>query len=51
MDWTLIYRDQPAMVRLLAQIAPAQIQSYDVYDDPSGSVVYLLVKKRSQVCQ
>jgi hypothetical protein len=51
MDWTLIYRDEQAMVRLLAQIEPAQIQSYDVYDDPGGSVVYLLVKKRSQVCR
>ncbi len=50
MDWTLIYRDQQDMVRLLAQIEPAQIQNYDVYDDPSGAVVYLLVKKRSQVC-
>ncbi len=50
MDWTLIYRDQQDMVRLLAQIEPAQIQNYDVYDDPGGSVVYLLVKKRSQVC-
>ena len=50
MDWTLIYRDEQAMVRLLAQVEPAQIQSYDVYHDPSGSVVYLRVKKRSQVC-
>lgn len=49
MDWTLIYRDEQAMLRLLAQIEPAQIQTYGVYDDPSGSVVYLLVKKRSQV--
>src|SRR5260370_6392794 len=50
MDWTLIYRDEPAMVRLLAKVEPAQIQSYAVYEDPSSSVVYLLVKKRSQVC-
>ena len=50
MDWALIYRDQQALVRLLAQIEPAQIESCDVYEDPSGSVVYLLVKKRSQVC-
>jgi extracellular factor (EF) 3-hydroxypalmitic acid methyl ester biosynthesis protein len=50
MDWTLVYRDEQAMVRLLAQVEPTQIQSYDVYDDPSGSVVYLLVKKRAQVC-
>jgi len=49
MDWTLIYRDEQAMLRLLAQIEPAQIQTYGVYDDPSGAVVYLLVKKGSQV--
>ena len=48
MDWTLIYRDEQAMLRLLAQIEPAQIQTYGVYDDPSGSVVYLLVEKWSQ---
>jgi hypothetical protein len=49
LDWTLIYRDEQAMLRLLAQIEPAQIQTDGVYDDPSGSVVYLLVKKGSQV--
>jgi len=49
MDWTLIYRDEQAMLRLLAQIEPAQIQTYGKYDYPSGSVVYLLVKKRSQI--
>jgi hypothetical protein len=47
MDRTLIYRDEQAMLRLLAQIEPAQIQTYGVYDDPRGSVVYLLVKKGS----
>ena len=49
MDWTLIYRDEQAMLRLLAQIEPAQIQTYGKYDYPSGSVAYLLVKKGSQV--
>lgn len=49
MDWTLIYRDEQAMLRLLAQIEPAQIQTCGVHDDPSGSVVYPLVKKGSQV--
>jgi hypothetical protein len=33
------------MVRLLDRIDPGQIESYDVYGDPWGSVVYLLVKK------
>jgi len=45
MDWTLIYRDKPAMVRLMDRIDPAQIRSYDVYHDPAGSVVYLLLTK------
>jgi len=49
MDWTLIYRDEQAMLRLLAQIEPDQIQTYGKYDYPSGSVVSLLVKKGSQV--
>jgi hypothetical protein len=49
MDWTLIYRDEQAMLRLLAQIEPTQIQTCGKYDYPSGSVVYLLVKKGSQV--
>jgi hypothetical protein len=49
MDWTQIYRDEQAMLRLLAQIEPAQIQTYNKYDYPSGSAVYLLVKKGSQI--
>ena len=49
MDWKLIYRDQTNMVRLLDRIDRAQIESYDVYADPSGSVVYLLLTKRDEV--
>ena len=51
MDWSLIYRDKPAMARLLARISTAQIQDHDVYDDPSGSVVYLLVRKGAEGLQ
>jgi cyclopropane fatty-acyl-phospholipid synthase-like methyltransferase len=48
MDWTLIYRDQPDMVRLLDKIERAQIRAttYTTSADlslPSG-------QKRSQVC-
>ncbi len=45
MDWSLIYRDEYDMVRLLERTNPSQIESYDVYGDPWDSVVYLLVKK------
>jgi hypothetical protein len=51
MDWTLIYRDKPAMARLLGRIDRGQIQSYEAYEDPSGSVVYLLVTKHDEVAQ
>lgn len=47
MDWKLIYRDEYDMTQLLARIDPSEIESYDVYSDPTGSVVYLSVKKRS----
>jgi hypothetical protein len=46
MDWHLIYRDEYDMAALTAGLDPAEIESYDVYSDPAGSVVYLLVKKR-----
>ena len=45
MDWSLIYRDEYDMALLAASLDPAHIESYDVYSDPSGCVVYLLVKR------
>jgi len=45
MAWDLIYRDEYDMTRLIARIPADQIASYDVYGDPSGSVVYLSVDK------
>jgi hypothetical protein len=45
MDWHLIYRDEYDMLRLLEQVDPAGIESYDIYADPWKSVVYLSVKK------
>jgi len=45
MDWYLIYRDEHDMAQLLSRIDPNYIESYDIYPDPHGSVVYLLVKK------
>jgi hypothetical protein len=34
------------MTRLMSQIDPADIRSYDVYEDPNGSIVYLLLTGR-----
>jgi hypothetical protein len=45
MDWNLIYRDAADMRRLVANVNPAQIESCDVYSDPWGAVIYLMVKK------
>ena len=47
MDWDLIYRDRNDMPRLMEGIEAAQIQSFEVYGDPSHSVVYLLVRKKA----
>jgi extracellular factor (EF) 3-hydroxypalmitic acid methyl ester biosynthesis protein len=47
MDWDLIYRDEYDMAKLLERIDPTQIESYEIYTDPSNSVVYLLIKKAS----
>jgi hypothetical protein len=49
MDWHLIYRDEYDMAMLLADIDPAEIESYDVYSDPGGSIVCLLVKKAKRM--
>jgi extracellular factor (EF) 3-hydroxypalmitic acid methyl ester biosynthesis protein len=45
MAWELIYRDEYDMSLLLANIPAAQIASYDIYSDPSGSIVYLSIEK------
>ena len=45
MDWNLIYRDEYEMALLGASLDPIRVESYDVYGDPAGSVVYLLVKR------
>jgi hypothetical protein len=45
MAWDLIYRDEYDMTRLVTRIPADQIAKYDVYSDPSGSVVYLRIEK------
>lgn len=51
MDWTLIYRDPAAMARLMEQIDRTDIQSYDIYEDPNRSIVYLLLTKQDRRSQ
>src|SRR5262245_288715 len=45
MEWDLIYRDEFDMARFVTGIPSAQIASYDIYRDPSRSIVYLLIEK------
>ena len=37
------------MGTLMEDIDPAEVESYQVYSDPDGSVVYLMVHKRQSV--
>jgi hypothetical protein len=46
MDWHLIYRDEYDMSLLAKRVDPAAIESYDIYSDETGSVVYLAIRKR-----
>ena len=43
--WDLIYRDEFDMSGLMAGIPAREIASYDIYSDPSRSIVYLKIKK------
>jgi hypothetical protein len=45
MEWDLIYRDEFEMTGLLAHVPPAEIATYDLYSDTSGSIVYLRLRK------
>lgn len=45
-DWHLSYRDEYHMAALAEGLDPEEIESYDVYSGPAGSVVYLVVKER-----
>ena len=51
MAWELVYRDEYDMARLVAQIPAAEIASYDIYSDPSGSIVYLSIEKAESACR
>jgi len=45
--WDLIYRDEFDMSGLMAGIPGGEIASYDIYSDPSRSIVYLRIKKKT----
>lgn len=47
MDWWLVYRDEAAMLSLLADIAPAEIASIQQYRDPDNNITFLEVRKAS----
>ncbi len=51
MDWSLIYRGELDMVHVMDQLDPAHVDRHEIYLDPTGAVVYLLVRKRSRVLQ
>jgi hypothetical protein len=45
MAWDLIYRDEIDIAGLVCRIPAGEIASYDIYSDPSRSIVYLLIRK------
>jgi extracellular factor (EF) 3-hydroxypalmitic acid methyl ester biosynthesis protein len=45
MAWNLIYRDEFDMTTLVSRLPAAEIDSYDIDTDRTGSIVYLLVRK------
>jgi hypothetical protein len=45
MDWHLIYRDEYDMAKLTHAFDPGAVRRYDVYSDPTGAIVYLVIEK------
>jgi hypothetical protein len=46
MDWWLIYRSPEDMADLRSVLPPAEIESSEVFLEPTGNVVFLEVVKR-----
>lgn len=46
MDWQLIYRDEYDMSRLIESLDARLVNDYDIYRDPTGSIVFLVIRKR-----
>lgn len=46
MDWYLIYRDEAQVFAFMSELDMNEVQSYDIYSDPSGNVLYLKVNKK-----
>jgi extracellular factor (EF) 3-hydroxypalmitic acid methyl ester biosynthesis protein len=45
MAWDLTYRDEFDMAKIVASLPSERIASYDIYSDPSRSIVYLMIRK------
>jgi hypothetical protein len=45
MAWDLTYRDEFDMAKIVASLPSERIASYDIYSDPSRSIVYLVIRK------
>ncbi len=46
MDWYLIYRDEAEVFDFMSELNMDEVDSYDIYSDPSGNVLYLKVNKK-----
>ncbi len=46
MDWYLIYRDEVQLFNFMSELDMSEVESYDIYSDPSGNVLYLKVIKK-----
>jgi SAM-dependent methyltransferase len=47
MNWSLIYRDEPAMHRLAAGVPPAELAALQSFADDAGAVLYLQLERRA----
>ncbi len=46
MDWYLIYRNEAQVFDFMSELDMTKVESYDIYSDPSGNVLYLKVNKK-----
>ena len=46
MDWWLVYRDEPQMRALTAEIAPSELAEVKLFRDSVDNVIYLSLTRR-----
>lgn len=46
MDWYLIYRDENQLFDFMSELNMDEVESYEIYSDPTGNVLYLKVNKK-----